>query len=79
MILADMAVENMMAIAEGGRNPRLGVITLKTLPMVPSPTGTPRTMMTSEAVVYTLGYMEGSLLVQVFVSYSDLSIQNSVC
>ena len=74
-----MAVANTMVIAEGGRTPRVGVVTLTILPMVPYTTVTPMTMMKSEEVVYTLAYMEESLLVQVFVSYSDLSIQNSVC
>ena len=54
MILADMEVSNMMALSSGGISPRVGVITIKILPMVPSPTVTPSTMMISEAVVYTI-------------------------
>ena len=73
-----MAMANKMTIAAGGRNPRVWVVTLTILPMVPSPTVTPRTMMKSEEVVYTLVYMEGSLLVQVFVSYSNFLLQNSL-
>ena len=73
-----MAVANTTLIAEGGRSPRVGVFTLTILPMVPYPTVAPMTMMKLEEVVYTLAYMEESLLVQVFVSYSYFYLQNSV-
>ena len=73
-----MAVAIVMVIATGGRSPRVGVFNIAILPMVPYPTVTPITMMKSEEVVYTLAYLGGSLLVQVFLSYSYLSLQNSV-
>ena len=37
MIPYEMAVVNMMEITAGFSSPRVGVITIKTLPMVPSP------------------------------------------
>ena len=46
-----MAVENTMVIAAGVRSPRVGVVNLTILPMVPYPTVTPMTMMKSEEVV----------------------------
>ena len=63
-----MAVAIIMVIAANGKNPRVAVVNLAILPMVPYPTVTPMTMMKSEEVVYTLAYLEGSLLVQFFIS-----------
>ena len=73
-----MAVTIMMVIVAGGISPRVGVVNLAIFPMVPYPTVTPMTMIKSEEVVYTLSYLEGSLLVQVFLSYSYFPLQNSV-
>ena len=54
MILSYMAVTNMMEIAEVGSSPRVEVIALTMLLMVPYPTVYPSKMMASESLFYML-------------------------